>query len=78
MGRFQQSRFGLLCTVRLRLYPGDAAIGILPTAIAGACCHVWNHLPADQERRYRLWKAYRIGPVSRTYANLSRTGVIEQ
>ena len=45
----------------LRLYPGDAATGILPTAIAGACRHVWNHLPADQERRYLLWKAYRIG-----------------
>ena len=61
VGRFQQARFGLLRTVRLRLYPGDAATGILPTAIAGACRHVWNHLPADQERRYLLWKAYRIG-----------------
>ena len=49
-------------TVRLRLYPGDAATGILPTAIAGACRHVWNPLLADHERRYRLWKAYRIGP----------------
>ena len=49
-------------TVRLRLYPGDAATGILLTAIAGACRHVWNHLLADHERRYRLWKAYRIGP----------------
>ena len=49
-------------TVRLRLYPGDAATGILLTAIAGACRYVWNHLLADQERRYRLWKAYRIGP----------------
>ena len=49
-------------TVRLRLYPGDAATGILLTAIAGACRYVWNHLLADQERRYRLWKAYKIGP----------------
>ncbi len=49
-------------TVRLRLYPGNAATGILLTAIAGACRHVWNHLLADQERRYRLWQAYRIGP----------------
>ena len=49
-------------TVRLRLYPGDAATGILLTAIAGACRHVWNHMLADQERRYRLWKAYTIGP----------------
>ena len=49
-------------TVRLRLYPGDAATGILLTAIAGACRYVWNHLLADQERCYRLWQAYRIGP----------------
>ncbi len=49
-------------TVRLRLYPGDAATGILLAAIAGACRHVWNHMLADQERRYRLWQAYRIGP----------------
>ncbi|MCY4520548.1 MAG: helix-turn-helix domain-containing protein, partial [Caldilineaceae bacterium] len=47
---------------RLRLYPGDAATGILLTAVAGACRHVWNHMLADQERRYRLWQAYRIGP----------------
>ncbi|MCE2468442.1 MAG: helix-turn-helix domain-containing protein, partial [Caldilineaceae bacterium] len=32
--------------VRLRLYPGDAATGILLTAIAGACRHVWNHMLA--------------------------------
>ena len=49
-------------TVRLRLYPGDAATGILLTAIAGACRYVWNHMLADQERRYRLWKMYKIGP----------------
>ncbi len=49
-------------TVRLRLYPGEAATGLLRTALAGACRHVGNHLPADQERRYRLWQVYRIGP----------------
>ena len=49
-------------TVRLRLYPGDAATGILLTAIAGACRYVWNHMLADQEHWYRLWKAYKIGP----------------
>ena len=49
-------------TVRLRLYPGDVATGILLTAIAGACRHVWNHMLADQERRYRLWQMYKIGP----------------
>ena len=49
-------------TVRLRLYPGEAATGLLLTAIAGACRYVWNHLLADQERRYRLWQVYRIGP----------------
>ena len=38
-------------TVRLRLYPGEAATGLLLTAIAGACRYVWNHLLADQERR---------------------------
>ncbi|MXZ23773.1 MAG: helix-turn-helix domain-containing protein, partial [Caldilineaceae bacterium SB0665_bin_21] len=42
--------------------PGDAATGLLLTAIAGACRYVWNHLLADQERRYRLWQVYRIGP----------------
>ena len=52
-------------TVRLRLYPGDAATGILLTAIAGACRHVWNRLLADRERRYRLWQMYRIGPKPR-------------
>ncbi len=49
-------------TVRLRLYPGEAATGLRRTALAGACRHVWNHLLADQERRYRLWRVYRIGP----------------
>ena len=52
-------------TVRLRLYPGDAATGMLLAAIAGACRYVWNHMLADHERRYRLWKAYRIGPKPR-------------
>ncbi len=36
--------------------------GILLTAIVGACRCVWNHLLAEQEWRYRLWQAYRIGP----------------
>ena len=49
-------------TVRLRLYPGEAATGLLRTALAGACRHVGNHLLADQERRYRLWQVYRMGP----------------
>ena len=49
-------------TVRLRLYPGDTATGILLTAIAGACRYVWNHMLADQERRYRMWQMYKIGP----------------
>ncbi len=49
-------------TVRLRLYPGQAATGLLLTALAGACRYVWNYLLADQERRYRLWQVYRIGP----------------
>ena len=43
-------------TVRLRLYPGDAATGILLTAIAGACRHVWNHMLADCEWRYARWQ----------------------
>ncbi|MCE2468642.1 MAG: transposase [Caldilineaceae bacterium] len=43
-------------TVRLRLYPGDAATGILLTAIAGTCRHVWNHMLADCEWRYARWK----------------------
>ena len=38
-------------TVRLRLFPGDAATGILLTAIAGACRYVWNHMLADCEWR---------------------------
>ena len=54
-------------TVCLRLYPGDAATGILPAAIAGARRHVWNHRLADQERRYRLWQMYRIGPKPRPH-----------
>ncbi len=53
-------------TVCLRLYPGDAATGILLAAIAGACRYVWNHMLADQERRYRLWQMYKIGPKSST------------
>ena len=30
--------------------------------IAGACRHVWNHMLADCQWRYRMWKMYRIGP----------------
>jgi len=30
--------------------------------IAGACRYVWNHMLADCQGRYRMWKAYRIGP----------------
>ncbi len=47
-------------TVRLRLYPGDAATGILLTAIAGACRHVWNHMLADCEWRYARWQEMHV------------------
>ena len=47
-------------TVRLRLYPGDVATGILLTAIAGACRHVWNHMLADCEWRYARWKEMHV------------------
>ena len=47
-------------TVRLRLFPGDAATGILLTAIAGACRHVWNHMLADCEWRYARWKEMHV------------------
>ena len=47
-------------TVRLRLYPGDAATGILLTAIAGACRYVWNHMLADCEWRYARWKEMHV------------------
>ena len=30
--------------------------------IAGACRYVWNHMLADCQWRYRMWKMYRIGP----------------
>ena len=30
--------------------------------IAGACRYVWNHMLADCQWRYRMWKAYKIGP----------------
>lgn len=42
-------------TVRMRLYPGDAAAGIRLTAIAGACRYVWDPMLADCERRYACW-----------------------
>ena len=47
-------------TVRLRLFPGDAATGILLTAIAGACRYVWNHRLADCEWRYARWKEMHV------------------
>ncbi|MXZ43013.1 MAG: transposase, partial [Caldilineaceae bacterium SB0666_bin_21] len=47
-------------TVRLRLFPGDAATGILLTAIAGACRYVWNHMLADCEWRYARWKEMHV------------------
>ena len=47
-------------TVRLRLYPGNAATGILLTAIAGACRYVWNHMLADCEWRYARWKEMHV------------------
>ena len=30
--------------------------------IAGACRYVWNHMLADCQWRYRMWKMYKIGP----------------
>ncbi|MYA05022.1 MAG: helix-turn-helix domain-containing protein, partial [Caldilineaceae bacterium SB0664_bin_22] len=47
-------------TVRLRLFPGNAATGILLTAIAGACRYVWNHMLADCEWRYARWKEMHV------------------
>ena len=47
-------------TVRLRLYPGNAATGILLTAIAGACRYVWNHMLADCEWQYARWKEMHV------------------
>ena len=49
-------------TVRLRLYPGDADTGHYLAGLAGACRYVWNTILADCERRYELWRAYKIGP----------------
>jgi transposase len=49
-------------TLRHRLYPGDAETGHRLAGMAGACRYVWNYLLADCERRYALWKAYKIGP----------------
>ena len=43
-------------TVRLRLFPGDAATGILLTAIAGACRYVWRHMVADCKWQHARWK----------------------
>ena len=47
-------------TVRLRLFPGDDATGILLTAIASACRHVWNHMLVDCEWRYARWKEMHV------------------
>ena len=57
----------------MHLHPGDAATGILPAALAGAGRHVWNHMPADRERRHGLWCADNSGP-SRRGSHAPRTG----
>ena len=49
-------------TLRHRLYPGNVETGLRLAGMAGACRYVWNHLLADCERRYALWKDYKIGP----------------
>ena len=39
-------------TLRCRLYPGNAAMGIRLTAIAGACRYVWNPMLTDAYARF--------------------------
>ena len=47
---------------RCRVRFDSPAQAVRCAQIAGACRYQWNHVLADCERRYRLWKAYRIGP----------------
>ena len=50
-------------TVRVRLYPGDAATGHRLAGTAGACRHVWNAILADYDLAYRMWRAFgKLGP----------------
>ncbi len=60
-------------TVRLRLFPGDAATGILLTAIAGACRYVWNHMLADCEWRYARWKEMHVPALNWPDPGLARS-----
>ncbi|MDE0671818.1 MAG: helix-turn-helix domain-containing protein [Caldilineaceae bacterium] len=34
----------------------------LYTQIAETCHDVWNYMLADRQRRYALWRDYKIGP----------------
>ena len=50
-------------TVRVRLYPGDAATVHRLAGTAGACRHVWNAILADYDLAYRMWRAFgKLGP----------------
>ena len=60
-------------TVRLRLFPGHAATGILLTAMAGACRYVWNHMLADCEFRYARWKEMHVPALNWTEVRAGRT-----
>ncbi len=50
-------------TLRVRLYPGTAANGQYLEQLAGACRFAWNHVLAEHETDYRMWKAFgKLGP----------------
>ncbi len=60
-------------TVRLRLFPGDAATGILLTAIAGACRYVWRHMVADCKWQHARWKEVHMSALNWPEVGESKT-----
>ncbi len=47
---------------RYRVRFDSAMQAALCAQIAGACRYVWNHMLADCQWHYRMWKMYKIGP----------------
>ena len=56
------TEFPVIRAERYRVRFDSARQAALCAQIAGACRYVWNHMLADCQWRYRMWKMYKIGP----------------
>ncbi|MCY3658853.1 MAG: transposase [Caldilineaceae bacterium] len=62
-------------TLRVRLYPGNAANGLYLEQLAGACRFAWNRVLAEHQTAYRMWRSFGklgLGPGSPTFFTLGK------